>query len=339
MWARLHPASAFARPAGVTLGREGDHPMTRRFAGLATIVCALSTALVASPGFSSAQAQSTPQAQPTAQEQPPAATESVVFVGAGDIANCDLLTGARATAALLDEIKGEIFSLGDHAYLRGTDTEFRRCYDTTWGRHKLRTHPTPGNHDYLTDRGRPYFEYFGENAGPERRGYYSFDLGAWHIISLNSSVPAGDSSPQAKWLREDLKTHPVDCVLAYWHVPVYSSGPHGQDTVMRDIWSMLYKAGADVVLNGHDHIYERFAPQDDKGKKNPERGIREFVVGTGGGGVYKLGNTAPNSEIRQNNTYGVLKLTLSPGHYDWEFVPMAGAVFKDNGTGTCSTTP
>jgi 3',5'-cyclic AMP phosphodiesterase CpdA len=268
--------------------------------------------------------------------QPPAAAGSVVFVGAGDIANCNLLGGARATAALLDGLAGEVFTLGDHAYLKGTDAEFKRCYDATWGRHKARTHPTPGNHDYLTARGRPYFEYFGASAGPEQRGYYSFDLGAWHILSLNSSTAAGANSAQAKWLREDLAAHPADCVLAYWHVPLFSSGPHGQDGVMRDIFSILYKAGADVVLNGHDHLYERFAPQDDRGQPDPRRGIREFIVGTGGAGVYQLGNIAPNSEVRQNTTYGVLKLTLSPGSYDWEFVPMPGSTFKDAGTGTCS---
>jgi acid phosphatase type 7 len=288
-----------------------------------TITMLLALVLVAAPGFSSRG------------DQPPAASEDVVFVGAGDIANCDLLTGARATAALLDGIEGTVFTLGDHAYLRGTDTEFRRCYDPTWGRHKARTRPTPGNHDYLTSRGRPYFEYFGAAAGPDERGYYSFDLGAWHIISLNSSVPAALST-QAKWLRDDLAAHRVDCVLAYWHAPVYSSGPHAPDPTMRDTWSILYKAGADVVLNGHDHIYERFAPQDDKGKPDAEHGIREFIAGTGGGGVYKFGKIAANSEVHDNSTYGVLKLTLSPGKYAWEFIPMPGSRFTDTGTASCS---
>jgi|SRR6266496_1885479 len=288
-----------------------------------TITLMLALALVAASGFSSIA------------DQPPAGTEDVVFVGAGDIANCELMTGARATAALLDGIEGAVFTLGDHAYLRGTDAEFSRCYEPTWGRHKARTHPTPGNHDYLTSHGRPYFEYFGAAAGPGERGYYSFDLGAWHIISLNSSVPAALSA-QSKWLREDLAAHPVDCVLAYWHAPIYSSGPHAPDLTMRDTWSILYKAGVDVVLNGHDHIYERFAPQDDKGKADPEHGIREFIVGVGGGGVYKFGKIAANSEVRDNTTYGVLKLTLSPGRYAWQFVPMPGSRFSDSGTTACS---
>jgi 3',5'-cyclic AMP phosphodiesterase CpdA len=287
-----------------------------------TIPVLIALLLAAPTGFSARSAQ----------EPDPG---SVVFVGAGDIANCDLLGGARSTAALLDDIKGEVFTLGDHAYLRGTDAEFKKCYDSTWGKQKARTHPTPGNHDYLTNRARPYFDYFGDAAGPERRGYYSFDLGAWHILSLNSSVPS-NISEQAKWLRADLAAHPNNCTLAYWHAPLFSSGPHSGESTMREIWSILYKAGADVVLSGHDHIYERFAPQDDKGQKDPEHGIREFIVGTGGGGVYKFGSIAPNSEVRDNTTYGVLKLTLSPGRYAWEFVGVPGSRFKDSGEGMCT---
>ena len=268
------------------------------------------------------------------QDQPSSGSDQFVFVGAGDIANCDLLGGARATAGLLDAIAGTVFTLGDHAYAKGTAGEFSRCYEPTWGRHKARTRPTPGNHDYLTDRGRPYFEYFGAAAGSDQRGYYSFELGEWHIISLNSSLPQ-NLPAQMKWLREDLAAHAADCVLAYWHAPVFSSGPHTPDPTMHYIWSILYKAGADVVLNGHDHIYERFAPQDDKGKPDAEHGIRQFIAGTGGGGVYKLGRIARNSEVHSNSAYGVLKLTLSPGRYAWEFVPIPGALFRDEGTASC----
>lgn len=282
----------------------------------------LTLALVGAPGVSVGSAQ------------PPAASEDVVFVGAGDIANCALLGGAHATATLLDHIEGTVFTLGDHAYQKGTAAEFKQCYEPTWGRHKARTRPTPGNHDYLTDRGRPYFDYFGEAAGSPALGYYSFDLGAWHIIALNSSQHTGMAA-QARWLRQDLASHPVDCVLAYWHEPVFSSGPHKPEEPMRELWSILYKAGADIVMNGHDHLYERFAPQDDRGRPDAG-GIRQFIVGTGGGGVYAFGQIAANSEVRDNKTYGVLKLTLSPGRYAWEFVPMAGAPFRDSGTGTCS---
>jgi len=265
-------------------------------------------------------------------QQPP--SDQFVFVGAGDIARCDLLGGAHATASLLDGIAGTVFTLGDHAYEEGTAEEFRRCYEPTWGRHKARTRPAPGNHDYLTSGARAYFEYFGAAAGSDHHGYYSFDLGSWHILSLNSSLPRSVSA-EAKWLREDLAAHPSDCVLAYWHVPLYSSGPHGPDPVMREIWSILYKAGADVVLNGHDHIYERFAPQDDKGKLDAEHGVREFIAGTGGGGVYRMSKAAPNSEVRDNTTYGVLKLTLAPGRYAWEFVPIPGGRFRDEGAASC----
>jgi acid phosphatase type 7 len=282
----------------------------------------LALAVVAAPGVSPAAAQSPP------------APDDVVFVGAGDIARCDLIGGARATAALLDSIPGTVFTLGDNAYEKGTAAEFQECYEPTWGRHKGRTRPTTGNHDYLTDRARPYFKYFGDAAGPDERGYYSFDLGAWHIISLNSSVP-GALRAQTRWLREDLASHPSDCLLAYWHEPVYSSGPHTPEKSMQETWSILYKAGADIVMNGHDHLYERFAPQDDRGKADAG-GIRQFIVGTGGGGVYTFGRISPNSEVRDNSTYGVLKLTLSPGHYAWEFIAMPGSTFKDAGTGTCS---
>jgi calcineurin-like phosphoesterase family protein len=263
--------------------------------------------------------------------------ESVTLVGAGDIANCDLLGGARATANLLDAIPGTIFTLGDHAYPRGTAKELAECYGPTWGRHKARTRPAIGNHDLITGNGQPYFDYFGEQAGPKGRGYYSYDLGAWHIIALKGTEPVGATSPQAMWLRDDLATHSTDCVLAYWHMPVFSSGPHGGTSEMREVWKILYDAGADVVVSSHDHVYERFAPMDANGKPDPQRGIREFLVGTGGAGVYKFRNKlAGNSEVHDNSTYGVLKFTLNKGRYAWEFVPMAGQKFTDSGSAACS---
>jgi len=268
--------------------------------------------------------------------QPQNGDESVVLVGAGDIANCELLGGARATAALLDKIEGTIFTLGDHAYPRGTAQQFKDCFEPTWGRHKARIRPTLGNHDLLTLRGRPYFEYFGDNAGPSGRGYYSYDLGAWHVISLNGTESVDARSPQAAWLREDLASHPTDCVLAYWHLPLFSSGPHGGTDEMSEMWRILHEAGADVVVNSHDHLYERFAPLNAKGQPDPERGIRVFLVGTGGAGVYKLNKPAPHSEVLDNSTYGVLKFTLSKGHYAWEFIPMAGQMFTDSGSGVCN---
>jgi 3',5'-cyclic AMP phosphodiesterase CpdA len=269
----------------------------------------------------------------------PGSGEEVVLVGAGDIAKCDMIGGAHGTARLLDKIPGTIFTVGDNAYDSGSAEEFEECYTPTWGRHRARTRPAPGNHDVRTDHGRPYYEYFGDNAGPEGRGYYSYDLGSWHIISLNSEGDMRAKSSQGRWLQEDLKANPSECILAYWHRPRFSSGPHGSNRKLHDFWRLLYEAGADIVLSGHDHDYERFAPQNPKGKADPKRGIRQFVVGTGGGGVYQFKRPRPNSEIRDNSTYGVLKLTLGPGRYQWEFVPVTVGKFSDSGSGTCSPTP
>ena len=273
----------------------------------------------------------------TAQDDRP-----VVLVGAGDIANCDIDggAGARATAALLDRIAGTVFTVGDHAYPSGAAAQFRDCYDPSWGRHKARTRPAPGNHDYLTAKAKAYFDYFGDNAGPDRRGYYSYTLGTWHIVSLNSSIAADRKSAQIEWLRSDLKDNPAPCTLAYWHVPVFSSGPHGSElketAQMREAWRVLYESGADVVINGHDHLYERFAPQNPQGKADPN-GIREFIVGTGGGGQYEFRQIRANSEVRSNRSYGVLVLTLGATDYSWEFVSAAGASFHDAGTARCTS--
>lgn len=287
--------------------------------GLAVVV----TTLVVTAGASAQQPPS------------PASGETVTLVGAGDIAKCDIIGGAVGTARVLDTIPGTVFTVGDHAYPNGSVENFTKCYEPTWGRHKNRTRPSPGNHDYNTRNAQPYFDYFGENAGPPGRGYYSYDLGAWHIISLNNVIDAHKGSEQYKWLEEDLKAHPAECTLAYWHVPVFSSGTHGNDWRMREIWRLLYAHGADIVLGGHDHNYERFAPQTPDGKADPEHGIRQFIVGTGGGGVYRPKGKQPNSEVWDNSAYGVLKLELSPGSYAWEFVPIPGMKFRDSGSGTC----
>jgi hypothetical protein len=257
-----------------------------------------------------------------------------VLVGAGDIAECANLEGSQQMASLLDQIDGTVFTAGDNAYNAGTAQEFRRCYEPTWGRHKARTRPAPGNHDYGSPGALPYYAYFGENAGPDRRGYYSFDLGAWHIISLNSNIPVSAGSPQEKWLRADLAEHRAVCTLAIWHHPLFSSGPHGNNPRMKDLWRALYDFGADVVINGHDHDYERFAPQDPDGQADPQ-GIREFVVGTGGASAYPFILIKPNSEVRRSYVYGVLKLTLHPTSYDWEFISTQGQTFGDSGTASC----
>ena len=278
--------------------------------------------------------------QGTGVQEPARAVEAVaepaVLVGAGDIANCELRSGggAQVTASLLDRIPGTVFTVGDHAYPEGTAKQYRDCYEPSWGRHKARTRPSPGNHDYLTNNAAAYFDYFGDSAGPARRGYYSYDLGAWHVLSLNSAIRADARSEQVKWLRQDLAAHAVPCTLAYWHIPVFSSGAHGNNPHMLDVWKILYEARVDVVVNGHDHDYERFAPQDPRGTADP-RGIRAFVVGTGGAGVYRFDRVRANSEVRNATAYGVLRLSLAATGYEWEFVSGAGVPFTDRGNGEC----
>jgi hypothetical protein len=254
-------------------------------------------------------------------------------VGAGDIAICG--GNAEATARQLDGIGGTVFTLGDNAYSSGTNADFQNCYEPTWGRHKSRTRPTPGNHDYATPGAVGYFDYFGLNAGPSGVGYYSFDLGAWHIISLNSNVATDAGSPQAAWLRADLAANAAPrCTLAYWHHPLFSSGPNGnrETPVMREIYRILYNANADLVLVGHDHTYERFAPQDADGRLDIVRGMRQFVVGTGGVSLYGFEAIRPNSEVRLSS-HGVLKLTLMSDQYQWDFLALSGG--GDSGTTLC----
>ncbi len=261
-------------------------------------------------------------------------TSQQVFVGAGDIAQCDALDPARQTAQLLRPINGTVFTLGDNAYFSGSTREFQESYEPTWGTEKFRTRPTAGNHEYDGGNGgAPYFQYFGLNAGPPGLGYYSFELGAWHAIALNSNIPASEGSAQGQWLRNDLAASREKCTIAYWHHPLYSSGQNGPQAFVRDFWRMLYNAGADVVMSGHDHLYERFAPQDPDGHMDPARGMREFVVGTGGASLYQFNFMAANSEIRVR-AFGILKLTLDADSYDWQFIQVGGAV-TDSGRGTC----
>jgi len=275
-------------------------------------------------------------AAPTAQASDP------VLVGAGDIASCDDLAGARATAKLIENIPGTVFATGDLAYPDGSDENFANCYGPTWGRFKDRTRPAPGNHEYHSDGATGYVHYFGAAAGDPNKGYYSYDLGAWHILALNSECAkvggCDAASPQGQWLRKDLTEHRNGCTLAYFHKPLFSSGgAHGNSPLIKPLWDTLYHAGADIVINGHDHDYERFAPQDPEGRADPDHGIREFVVGSGGKNSHRTFAAAPkpNSEIRNADTFGVLKLILHPKSYDWEFVPEAGKSFTDSGTGLC----
>jgi acid phosphatase type 7 len=270
----------------------------------------------------------------------PAQAAIETLVGAGDIAGCNW-DRDQATASLLDNIPGTVFTAGDNAYPRGTSTQFQNCYGPTWGRHTARTLPSVGNHDYRSSGASGYFRYFGAAAGPSGTGYYSYNLGDWHIVVLNSMCEkiggCSASSPQAQWLRGDLAlaANRRLCTLAYWHHPVFTSGEHGNDPKMRPAFQILYDNNADLVINGHDHDYERFAPQTPSGTADPARGIREIVVGTGGAKLRPFATIRPNSEVRDANTWGVIKLTLNPDSYSWQFVPVAGQTFTDSGTTSC----
>jgi hypothetical protein len=260
-----------------------------------------------------------------------------VLVGAGDIASCSS-SGDEATAKLLDGISGTVFTTGDNAYPDGTAAQFRDCYGPSWGRHKDRTRPSVGNHEYDTPGAAGYFDYFGTKAGPRGKGYYSYDRGEWHIVVLNSMCEkvggCHEGSAQETWLKADLAAHPNRCTLAYFHEPLFSSG--SASSRVRPFWRALYRANAEVVLGGHIHAYERFRPMEPDGDYNPSRGIREFVVGTGGASHNRPFDTvAANSVSRKTDAYGVLKLTLHAGSYEWKFVPVAGETFTDSGTASC----
>lgn len=281
-----------------------------------------------------------------------AKSAGVVVAAAGDVA-CDPADGAYnagagmptacqalATSNLLSALKpAAVFALGDLQYEVGTLAAYEASYDASWGRFKGITYPAPGNHEYGTGVTRGYFEYFGARAGPAGRGYYSTNVAGWHVISLNSNCAqitgCESGSDQEKWLRDDLAKHPVGCTLAFWHQGRWSSGLHGSSDKMDGLWRTLAAAGADVVLTAHDHDYERFAPLDANGAVDPARGMREFVVGTGGRSLYPVVGAVAGSEVRNSGTFGVLQLTLQPTAYSWKFVPVPGSTFTDSGSGSC----
>ncbi len=257
----------------------------------------------------------------------PASSGAVVLVGAGDIASCSNATD-EATAKLLDTIAGTVFTAGDNVYLDGKAAEFTKCYGPSWGRHRSRTRPAPGNHDYHVSGAAGYFGYFGAAAGPAGRGYYAYALGAWRVYSLNSDVI---TSAQVAWLRSDLAAHPTRCVVAYWHHPRFATlndnGSHGSNADTEPLWDALADAGAELVINGHSHHYERFGPI---------RGITEIVAGTGGAGLDGFSNRVlSNSVVRSSAAHGVVKLNLTATGYTGSFVPVAGARFTDSFSGSC----
>lgn len=256
-----------------------------------------------------------------------------ILVGAGDIASCSA-NGDEATAALLDGIPGTVFTAGDNVYPTGTAETYTNCYEPTWGRHRARTYPVPGNHDYGKTDGAAYFAFFGARAGSPGQGYYSFELGDWLIVMLNTNIAVGAESPQATWLRSQLAGRTGGCEIAIGHHPRFSSGPHGSDRRMSAIWQILYDARVELAIAGHDHFYERFAPMTPEGALDEARGVRQLILGTGGFKPYNPREQQPNSQALKRAT-GVLKLSLGDGVYQWEFVPVPGETFQDWGQERC----
>lgn len=269
-----------------------------------------------------------------------------VLLAAGDIGDC-LRSGDDQTANLLDGLEGIVVPLGDNVYLTGTPEEYANCYTPTWGRHLARTRPVPGNHDYYTPGAAGYFGYFGASAGDPAKGYYSYALGSWHVIVLNTgtekTADIAANSPQVQWLRAELAAAGDRCVLALWHHPRFSGTLNrpAMRPEVKPLWDALYEFGADLVVNGHDHAYMRFGPQTPDGVGDPDYGIPQITVGTGGGeGLYAMEPVAPANLLASNNdTFGVLKLTLRRNAFDWQFVPVPGKTYSDAGSGSCHGRP
>jgi acid phosphatase type 7 len=248
----------------------------------------------------------------------------VTVVAAGDIASC-ATDGDERTAALVQEIGPDaVLTLGDNAYPEGTAEDFADCYEPTWGAFRSITYPSPGNHEYLTPGGAAYYDYFGSSAPAP---YYSFDLGAWHFVSLNSEVPHERGSAQERWLRRDLAQSAGRCELLYWHRPRFSAGSHGSDPGMQGLWQAAFDGGVDLVLVGHDHDYQRYYRLDGQGRRDP-RGVRQVVVGTGGAELYPV-RSDKNHAVADGSTDGVLKLRLRRRDYDLTFISSSEGGFRD----------
>lgn len=305
--------------------------------GVSLVVASVALAM-SLPG--SARAAS--DAPATSDPEPTPARGATILV-AGDIASCEWRADA-ATARLVRRRTGIVMTAGDHAYPLGTARTFRDCYGPTWGRFRGRTRPVPGNHDRATAGARPYFDYFGARAGPPGRGYYAFDAGSWRVYALDSSCWLGDrcrkGSAQYRWLERDLERHPVACSMAVLHHPTYTSGPRGNGGRTRPLIRLLYRAGAELVVNGHDHFYERFAPARPWGRIDRRHGVRQFIVGTGGAPLYGFRSRTPgHSRVRQNRVHGILWLRLEPDAYAWRFIPVRRGAFDDRGSSACHGPP
>lgn len=297
------------------------------------LTSSLGTAPAASPSPTASVRASAPSPTP-----PPASPE--LMVGAGDIAGCDTLADSQ-TAELIAGTPGIVFTLGDNAPI-GRRQDYTVCYDQTWGAELDRTRPAIGDEDYVTDNGQEYFQYFGERAGPRGAAWYSYEVGSWHIIVLNSECDevggCDPSSPQGQWLAADLAAHQTECTMAIWHRPLVSAAGTPDAAWIRPFWTALYDAGAELVLNGHFHAYQRFAPMTPDLELDREHGIREIIAGTGGNQPMQLTREAAHLEV-QDRAFGVLLLRLYLNRYEWEFVPVRGEAFRDSGEGACHGAP
>jgi hypothetical protein len=287
------------------------------------------------PSATAARTPSASPATPTPSASASASGPTATLIAAGDIASCDE-DGDSVTAALVAELDGTVAALGDLVYPAGSDATYAECYDPVWGPWRDRTRPAPGNHDVADDGGAAYHRYFGPAAGTAGEGWYSYELGAWHVVVLNSNcdlVACGAGSAQLAWLAEDLAASDASCTLAYWHHPRFSSGPHSDDPAVGPFWDALVADGAELVLAGHEHQYERFAPQATDGRPSAV-GLRQITAGTGGKELRPAERVAPNSEVIIDDAFGVLVLELEPDRYAWQFVLSDGTV-GDAGNGTC----
>lgn len=287
-----------------------------------------------------ATALPTDTAVPTATALPSATPTPmpVMMIGAGDIAFCgEPYLMDEATANIIDKYpEAVVFTAGDNVQGEGRMPEYTNCFTASWGRFLNRLHPVPGNHDYMTEGGAPYYTYFGAAAGEPFKGWYSYDVGEWHIVALNSNcdaVACGPNSAQVAWLREDLAANPARCTMLHWHHPRWSSGLAGSYGSVNSFWRAAVDFGAELVINGHDHNYERFAPMDVEGSPSPV-GVRQFTVGTGGDPLRAFGEIKPNSEFRFNENHGVIRLELYPDRYTWAFESIDGAIV-DSGEEAC----
>lgn len=286
-----------------------------------------------------------------------ALTGASVFMGVGDIAVCGT-DGDEKTAVLMDsllktdsvaKVNDEVFTLGDNAYPDGSASNFTLCWTQSWGdstkRIMKKIHPTPGNHEHQSVGAAPYYQYFGNKAGSSKKGYYSYDVGEWHAIALNAEIMVNNSFTDAErkaqedWLRNDIKSTTKACTLAYWHDPRFSTGWHGGNPAVQPVWQILYDGGADLVLTGHDHDYERFLPLDAFGVLDSAKGIPSYVVGTGGGDLRGFRtNPSPYSASRVQGYFGILKLTLGKGEFRAAFLDVNGRIW-DPSSGKCHQKP